>query len=140
MAWPADLALLTSSALYVGFQWTIRLVVYPQLARVGGADFVAYERAHQRAVSWAVGPLFLALGVSCLTALASRLSPATLAAAVGVAAILGLTGFGEVPQHRRLSTGFDPMAYRRLLAVDSGRLAVALAVLVVALVQVRGDR
>ncbi|MCW2527930.1 MAG: hypothetical protein JWM76_2790 [Pseudonocardiales bacterium] len=58
------LALLVSAAVYTGCQWTIRIVVYPQFAKVGPAEFAGYELAHQRRVTWAVGPLFAALVIS----------------------------------------------------------------------------
>ncbi len=123
----AEIALLTSAALYGGFQWTIRLVVYPQLARVGDRDFPAYEAAHQRAVSLAVGPLLFAFGVSSMAAMVTHPGRLTLLAAGAFAGILALTAFGAVPEHRRLSSGFDRAAHRRLLGIDSFRLGLALA-------------
>lgn len=120
---------LVATALYAGFQWTIRLVVYPQLAAVGRADFVAYELAHQHRVSLAVGPLFVALLVT--TAAIIVVPPAgtpvwaRIAAAVLLVVVLGATWLLAVPQHRALSDGFDAAAHRRLLRADTVRLVVA---------------
>ena len=120
-----------ASALYTGFQWTIRTVVYPQFAEVGDGDFVAYELAHQHRVSIAVGPLFAALGLSTLAILVHPAGRAPVWAAVlavvlfGV--VLGVTAFAAVPLHRRLSAGFDAKTHARLLRVDSIRLAAAVA-------------
>ena len=129
------LAFLLSSALYTGFQWTIRVLVYPQFDAVPAPAFVDYEGRHQRRVSFAVGPLFAALGVASVAvfvhppAVSSRLLAPRRAGAVG--AILALTALAAVPLHSRLGAGFDATAYRRLLAVDSARLACAAAATVV---------
>lgn len=124
-------AYVVASALYAGFQWTIRVLVYPQFVRVGRADFPAYERSHQRLVSIAVGPLFVALGVAGLALLArpparvARWEALLAVAPVGV--ILAVTAFLAVPLHGRLAAGYDRAAHRRLLLVDSVRLAAAVA-------------
>ncbi len=118
--------LLVATSLYAGFQWTIRVVVYPQLAAVPAASFASYEARHQRLVSYAVGPLFVADGVAALVAFAVEPGPPTAATGGCLAAVLALTVLGAVPQHRRLSDGFDPAAHRRLLRVDSARLVAAL--------------
>ena len=125
------IAFTLASALYTGFQWTIRVLVYPQFSRVGRPDFPDFERSHQRLVSYAVGPLFLALGLSALALVA--LPPAgvarweAFAAIVPVGVILSVTALLAVPLHGRLSAGFDEAAHRRLLAVDSVRLVAAVA-------------
>jgi hypothetical protein len=136
------LAFLIAACLYAGFQWTIRLLVYPQFAQVPTSDFPAYERNHQRLVLLAVGPLFAALG---LTALAVLLDPPAglsrwiaALAAVLVAALLALTAGAAVPLHRQLSIAFDARQHRQLLAVDSGRLILAGLSVVLAVVLVRG--
>lgn len=123
------LAFILSAALYTGFQWTIRVLVYPQFRSVSADDFVGYERVHQRRVSITVGPLFLALGLSAIALLidppagGGRVLPAIAVALVAM--VLGATAFGAVPLHRRLSDGFDPDAHRRLLVVDTVRLGAS---------------
>lgn len=118
------------ACLYAGFQWTIRVLVYPQFARVDPRDFPRYERSHQRRVSVAVGPLFVALAGSALAVVAH--GPAgvptlyRLAAVAPVGAVLAITAILAVPLHGRLEAGFDPKVHRRLLAVDSARLVAAL--------------
>jgi hypothetical protein len=112
---------------YAGFQLTIRAVVYPQFARVPGAAFPAYEGAHQRSVTPLVGVLFGALAVTTAGLLLLGPRPAGAAAAVLLAALLGITAFGAVPQHGRLARTFDGEAHRRLLRWDSLRVVIALA-------------
>lgn len=125
------LAFLLATALYTGFQWTIRLLVYPQFDAVAAGDFPAYERRHQQRVSVAVGPLFGALGLTTLALLVARPDYAptwTVAAAVVLCGVvLGATALLAVPQHSRLSQGFDAVAYRRLLRADTLRLLAAAA-------------
>jgi hypothetical protein len=132
------LALLVSAAVYTGFQWTIRIVVYPQFANVGPAEFVGYELAHQRRVTWAVGPLFAALVVSTGAVVVRPPASASVwtiaAAVVLLVVILGVTGLLAVPLHRRLSAQFDVGTHRRLLMADSVRVVAAAADTVVALV------
>ena len=125
-----------ASAGYLGFQWTIRLLVYPQFAQVPSQAFVAYAQEHQRRVSFVVGPLFLAQGLS---ALAVTVAPPdgvpwllAVAALLSVGGVFAVTGLLAVPMHRRLSTGWDEAAHRRLLRVDAVRLALAAVSVVLA--------
>ncbi len=122
---------LVLAAAYAGFQWTVRVLVYPQFAAVPPAAFAAFERSHQRRVSRVVGPLFAGQGVTTVLLLVLR--PAAvpllpvLAGAACLAAVLGVTAFLAVPLHRRLDRGWDPAVHRRLLRVDGLRVAAATA-------------
>ncbi|SDO73504.1 hypothetical protein SAMN05660199_02472 [Klenkia soli] len=118
-------------AAYAGFQWTVRVLVYPQFAGVG-PGFAAYERAHQRRVTRVVGPLFVGQGVTTLWLLVLVLrgeAPAgpVVVGAACLAVVLGVTALGAVPLHRVLDAGWDAAAHRRLLRVDSVRVAAASA-------------
>ncbi|MGS0688545.1 DUF1772 domain-containing protein [Nakamurella sp. GG22] len=123
---------LAAGAAYAGFQWTVHLVVYRQFPLVPAAAFADYEQGHQRRISMLVGPLFAALVISTGWLLIDR--PVTVAgwaaatAAALVAVIIGMTAFGAVPLHRRLSVGWDPDAYRGLLRVDLVRTLAATGV------------
>jgi hypothetical protein len=113
-------------AAYAGFQWTVRVLVYPQFALVPPAVFPGYERRHQQRVSRVVGPLFAGQGVTTLWLLLTRWpSPPVLAGAACLAVVLGVTGLLAVPLHRRLDAGWDAGAHRRLLRVDAVRVAAA---------------
>ena len=122
---------LVLTAAYAGFQWTVRGLVYPQFAQVPPAAFPAYERAHQRRVTRVVGPLFAGQGVTTLWLLSARPDgtalPPVLAGAACLAVVLGVTAWFAVPLHRRLDTGWDAGAHRRLLAVDTVRAVAATA-------------
>lgn len=122
---------LALTAAYAGFQWTVRVLVYPQFAQVPPAAFAAYERSHQRLVTRVVGPLFAGQGATTLAVLAARPAGAplvpVLAGAACLAVVLGVTAVLAVPLHRRLDRGWDPAAHRRLLRVDAVRVAAATA-------------
>jgi protein-disulfide isomerase-like protein with CxxC motif len=129
---------------YAGFQWTVRLVVYPQFALVPAdppAAFARYELAHQQRITRLVGPLFGGQVLTTAGVLAFRPDGASLVAALAAAAllavVLGLTGLLAVPEHRRLSAGWDDAAFRRLLRVDAFRVTAATVNAAVAVVLLR---
>lgn len=128
MTWTA-FAFTLAAGLYTGFQWTIRVLVYPQFAAVPTSAFAAYERRHQHLTSVAVGPLFTALGVTALILFVAPPPGVSRwwAVATGgcVAVVLAVTGGLAVPLHRVLTNGWDPAVHRRLLRVDTVRLVVA---------------
>jgi hypothetical protein len=130
----ADAALLAAvghalaATAYAGFQWTVHVVVYPQMAEVPAPEFAAYEASHQRRVTWVVGPLFAALVLSTVAVVVLRSQgppwPAVIAAA-GTVTVLAITAAAAVPLHRRLSGGWDAAAHRRLTGWDAARTAAA---------------
>ena len=135
---PVLIAYLVSTAAYAGFQWTVQLVIYRQFPAVPAEAFAEYERQHQRRITVVVAPLFAALTVS-VGWLAIDRPPsvgwwAVVLAVVLLAIILGGTALGAVPMHRRLSSGWDESAYRRLVRVDLVRAIAATAALVLAVV------
>ena len=122
---------LAVTAAYAGFQWTVRGLVYPQFDQVPAEAFTAYERRHQQRVSRVVGPLFAGQLVTTVWLLVDRPPGiplgAVLAGAACLVAVLALTALGAVPEHRRLSAGWDPDAFRGLLRVDTLRALAASA-------------
>ena len=129
------LLFLIAAALYAGFQITIRLLVYPQLARVPAAAFVAYEAAHQRLVSRVVGPLFAALVLTVAALVIDR--PRRRHAGSACSRRCWSARSWSSPQRARSPCtrsqhGFDPAAHRRLLAVDSARVLVSVACVAIA--------
>lgn len=136
MSW-STIALLVATSLYAGFQWIVRIVVYPQFAAVPASGFAAYEQRHQRLITVVVGPLFVLDGLASIAAF--MVSPGWLTAGAGgcLAVVLGVTAVAAVPAHRRLSDGFDAGTYRRLLAVDTVRVAAATAAVMAAVALAR---
>ena len=112
---------LASTLALVGLIWTIQLVHYPLMARVG-ADFVAYHSAHCARIAWLVTPL---MGLEALTSvllLAQR--PAGVSATwawvgIGLVGLIWLsTALFSVPEHSRLQQGFDAAAVERLVRTN----------------------
>lgn len=103
----------------VGLIWTMQLVHYPLLARLSALDPAVAAVEHQRRITWIVGPLMVAEGVSALVLLATR--PASMPAwsAWVAAGLLGIalvtTAFVQVPQHARLAAGHDAATAEALI-------------------------
>lgn len=116
-----------STGFMAGMIWTIQRVHYPLFDRVGVDAFPEYAAEHQRRITWM---LALPWAVEGLTSLALAADPpagvgralplAGLAAAgVAVATTVGLS----VPEHTRLSDGYDADAVRRLVRTNWLRTA-----------------
>lgn len=109
-----------------GLIWFVQVVHYPLMSRVGERRFEDYERRHQRRTSWVVGPVML---VELATGVWVAAWPGA-GSGVGVgswAAIAGLGMLGaiwvstmalQVPLHRRLESGYDEAAARRLVSTN----------------------
>lgn len=120
-----------------GLIWFVQVVHYPLFDRVGKAEFAGYERQHTRRTGWVVGgPMLLELGLAVV--LAGSPGGTTAWCGLGLFGIIWLsTAVGQVPLHRRLEWGFDPLAHRRLVRGNWVRtigwsLRGALAVLMLA--------
>ena len=87
----------------------------------GRDAFTGYESAHTRLTSWVVGPPMLVEGVAAsMIALGFGGVPAW-QARVGLALLAAVwlsTATLQVPQHRRLASGFDAAAHRKLVATN----------------------
>ena len=129
---------LAAACAYAGFQVTVTVLVYPQLAAVGRsapAIFTAHEARHSTRTAVVVGPLFAAL-VAATTWLVVG-APASIlawAAAACTAVVLGVTALAAVPRHDRLRRGFDAAVMGRLRQVDAVRAVAALVQVVLAVV------
>jgi hypothetical protein len=116
------LAHIAATLLMTGVILFVQLVHYPLFNRVGTSAFTAYEAAHTSAITCLVMPLML---VELFTALLLAVQPPQ-----GVSPLIFWIGFGlvlviwcsttflQVPQHGRLSTGFDEAAYRALVMTN----------------------
>ena len=117
-----DLALLVhvgSTWAVVGVIWIIQLLVYPAMASVPTEAFPAYERFHQRRVSWV---LVLFAPAEVITGLIVFLAPGDVPRWMpfvgGVILVLlwVSTAFFFAPLHGRLLDGFDPGLHQRLVS------------------------
>ena len=125
--WTPEVALALATALHLGFQGVVTLLVYPALAEVGPD---AWARAHQRhstRITPIVGLVYGLLLAACAVRLGDPLDAGTWVAYLGSALALATTAFAAAPTHGRLGSEPDPGAraplVRRLLVVDRVRLA-----------------
>ncbi len=109
----------------VGLIWTIQVVHYPLMARVGAEAFPAYERAHLTRVTGLVAPLMLAEAALASALLLLDPSPLAVSGAVMLLAIWLSTGLVQAPLHARLEQGgLDPAVIRRLVRTNAVRTAL----------------
>jgi hypothetical protein len=111
-----------ATIMMAGLIWFVQVVHYPLFGFIDARDFVRYEQEHTRRVTWIVAPL---MGLEALTAtalvfLADSVAPRALAVAglSLIAVIWASTALLQVPCHRRLSAGFDPLTARRLVTTN----------------------
>jgi hypothetical protein len=111
----------------VGLIWTIQLVHYPLMSRVGEARYVEYQREHMRRITWLVGPLMLAeVGLALALWLGAATPDEERLGWIGALLLLviwGATAVFSVPAHGRLEAGFDERAHARLVATNWVRTA-----------------
>lgn len=121
MKWllPVNLA----AALFLtGLIWTIQVVHYPLFARVGEAQFAAYESEHVTRITFVVGPMML-LELAAAGALAfARPAGVPAWAAWSSLALVGViwtsTVLLQTPRHGELSAGFNPAAHAALVSAN----------------------
>jgi len=113
---------LAATLAMVGVIWFVQVVHYPLMAEVGPERAARYARLHQARTSLVVVPAMLVeagtgLGLLLLSP-GLRSSAPFLASLALLAAIWLSTAFLQVPIHRRLLTGSDPILLRRLVATN----------------------
>jgi hypothetical protein len=124
MIWSNGLLLAQAGATLAmtGLIWFVQVVHYPLLGRVGPAGYTAYQREHQRRTTLVVAPIMLLEAATA--ALLLWQCPGGIHSALpwlGVALLLIIwlsTAFLQVPAHRRLESGFDAAAHRRLVVTN----------------------
>ncbi len=130
----------TATLMMAGLIWFVQIVHYPLFRDVGAEGYRRFQQEHMRRTSVVVLPLMLAeLAAAISLVPLSPTPPFRGLAWTGLVALglLWLSTFGwQVPCHRRLESGFDEMAWRRLVRTNwlrtglwSLRGAVALAML-----------
>ncbi|NNC80446.1 MAG: hypothetical protein HKN94_09875 [Acidimicrobiales bacterium] len=106
----------------VGVIWTMQLVHYPMLAAISELLPGTAAQRHQRNVTWVVGPLMAAEGVTSLILLFDRPDTMSALAAWTAAILLGVallsTVLLQVPLHGRLAEGHDADAARKLITTN----------------------
>ncbi len=113
------LTVLLATAFMAGLSWFISVVHYPLFAWVGEAEWTAYHAAHTARTGYVViAPMIVELAGSGLVVLDRPAGVGVTSAVAGLvlAALAWLVTFSlSVPDHGRLSRGFDPAVGRRLV-------------------------
>ena len=105
-----------------GLIWFVQLVHYPLMARVGSANYAAYQQLHQRYTTLAVGPAMLIELVTAIWLAIFRPADVTAWLAwLGLSLVVLIwlsTAILQVPCHRRLEAGFEPNTHRKLVQTN----------------------
>jgi len=114
---------LAATLFMVGVIWFVQVVHYPLFAKVGASDFAAYEKEHVRRTGWLLMvPMLLELALSVWAAW--FLGGWMAWTGFGLIALIWITTWSvQVPAHRRLESGFDPMICKRLARSNWWRTA-----------------
>ncbi len=111
----------------VGVIWTVQLVHYPLLGRLSALEPSIAAIDHQRRITWIVGPLMAAEGVTALVLVVSRPASMSALSALVAAALLGVallsTALVQVPLHARLAEGHTDDVVRSLISTNWVRTA-----------------
>jgi hypothetical protein len=132
-----ETALLTVTAVHVGFQTTVTTLVYPALARVPASQWASAHRAHARAITPIVGLLYGALAICGSWVLLSGPQAWALAALAALTVTVLITALAAAPMHQRLGSGRDPQRIRTLVQADRLRAATAALAFIAAALAVR---
>ena len=111
---------LLSTLFMVGLIWFVQVVHYPLFAKVGPAEFLAYENAHTFLTTFVVmPPMLLEIGTAVLLAVFARpegVSPVLAWAGLALVLVIWLSTFLlQVPQHEILGSGFAEPPHRFLV-------------------------
>jgi hypothetical protein len=105
-----------------GLIWFVQVVHYPLMARVGSEEFSAYASEHVRRTTLVVAPLMLAeLAAASWLALWPPVPQVIWATTVGFLLLIVVwlsTAVLQVPCHRQLERGLDPLRVRRLVTTN----------------------
>lgn len=108
-----------------GSIWTMQVLNYPLLARIGPESFTGYETAHNRRFALVVIPGVAVTAVTTVLLLVTRPAPldwtGPVLAAVLLVAIIVMTALFQAPAHARLARGFDPPTHRSLVRTNAIR-------------------
>lgn len=119
-----DLSLvnLVVSAILTGLIWTIQVVHYPSFIHLGKDGFQAGYRSHLRGILPLTGFLMsLEITVFLIWWVQMSWSAQLTIPALCLAWIWGSTFLIHIPQHKRLSTGYDPVLIQQLVLTNWGR-------------------
>ena len=103
-----------------GLGWFVQVVHYPLFSRVGEAGFATYHERHSALTTQVVAiPMLVEIATAAWIAFAPPAGvPRTWVwlGLVLVGVVWASTAFLQIPEHAVLGGGYDPAAWRRLVA------------------------
>ncbi len=132
MSW--QILLLVATALHVGFQVTLSVVVYPALVQIPPASWRTAHGNYWLRVVPLIALVYVLAALACAGVLFTGATASAWVASVATTTTIGLTVLAAIPLHRRLELAPDVALLRRLTILDRVRTAVALVALVGAVV------
>jgi hypothetical protein len=106
------------TAMMTGVIWFVQIVHYPLFALAGGANYPLYQRHHERGIRRVVVPLMLGellTGVIVVILFPPVVSRSLFQLSLVLLLVVWISTFSlQVPQHRRLESGFDVQAWQTL--------------------------
>jgi hypothetical protein len=110
------------SAMMTGIIWFVQIVHYPLFPLANGQNYPLYQRTHERGITRVIVPLMIVELITAIilivrfpTGVSRSLFYLTLALLV----IIWLSTFLlQVPQHRRLESGFNVLAWQALVRTN----------------------
>jgi hypothetical protein len=128
-----SIALLAATAVHLGLQLTVTLLVYPAFREVPSPDWPGYHRAHSRRISPVVAVVYGAVVVAgAWTLLSGAAATAAYVAVAASAVALGATALVAAPAHGRLAEQRVERDLTLLIGADRVRLAAAVVAAVAA--------
>lgn len=103
-----------------GLIWFVQVVHYPLFAQVTPENFPAYHAEHTTLTTWLVAvpmvvELLTSIWLTLLLRNDTRLRTLARTGLVFVVIVWGSTAWIQVPQHQRLSRGFEPAVHAALV-------------------------
>ena len=106
----------------IGLIWTIQLLNYPLLKKVGQQGFAAYHESHAARIFWLAGLLMLAeLGSAGMLFYLGEHSLLFAMSLGALAVVWASTLFLQVPLHQKLTHGYDAATIDRLCRTNGWR-------------------
>jgi hypothetical protein len=106
------------TAMMTGIIWFVQVVHYPLFPLAGGVNYPLYQRRHEGGISRVVVPLMLvelATAIALLFVFPAGISRSLFYLSLVLLLVNWLSTFLlQVPQHRRLETGFEMAAWQAL--------------------------
>ena len=119
-------ALVSATAVHLGFQLTVTLLVYPAFGEVASPEWPAHHRAHSQRITPVVVVVYGAMvAADAWTLLSGGAGRAAHVAVAASAVALGATALVAAPAHGRLTEERGDRDLTLLLRADRVRLAAA---------------